>query len=388
MFMGGITALAAISVEIVVPATGIVARYFDLPEARGASLVGVYFLSYGTGQIFWGLYSDAFGRRIALLLSLAGFALASLACALAPSFEWLLIGRCAQGAMAGAPVTARAMVRDATSGAESARIMTLLGAILTVTTLFAPVLGSGFLILFSWRVIFLALMLLALVFLIYSYVALTPTNERCRRERFSLRFLRQATQYLPGNQQFLVPTLIGGFIFGGYASLGAVGAITAEEQYCISPGSFGALFTIAVLANVSGSLFASRLLRRINLRAVGTLSMAILAVLTIIHVVIAQAQPSLQLFWVTICIYVFVFGMTLPTTMAASLEPAGEMPAFAASVFGACIMGMAFLGAVTASRLYDGDHQAISLTMAPFGAAAVMVAVAGRVLGRPASPYP
>ena len=58
IFMGGITALTAMSVDIVLPATSVVARAFDQEERLGAMLIGIQFLAYAVGQLFWGLFSD------------------------------------------------------------------------------------------------------------------------------------------------------------------------------------------------------------------------------------------------------------------------------------------------------------------------------------------
>lgn len=68
--------------------------------------------------------------------------------------------------------------------------------------------------------------------------------------------------------------------------------------------------------------------------------------------------------------------------MAAAMEPAGDMPGFAASLMGALQMVMASLGAFIASTLFDGTHVAISLTMALFAGMAVAVLVTGRLLDR------
>lgn len=382
LFMGGIIGLGAVSVEIMLPAAGVIARSFGHPETQGALLFGVYFLSYGIGQIFWGLYSDAFGRRRSLILSLSGFSIATLACAVAPTFETLLIARFAQGLMAGAPVIARAMVRDVSSGIEAARVLTLLGAILTVATLFAPVLGSGFLILLSWRAIFVALMMLSLAFLAFSIFVLSPTFGQRHPERFTFDYVRKSTTYLLRNRHFLVPVATASLTFGGYASLGAVGAITAETSYDISPEAFGALFVIAALANTAGALLASQLLRWLSLRQLNTLSMALLCGAIVFQLVISQSAPTLQVFWLSICLYVLVFGIVLPISMAAALEPAGDMPAFAASLVGSFMMLGGFMGAVLASTIFDGDNSAIAYTMAIFGTGAVLVVVISHLLDR------
>lgn len=379
IFMGGITALTAISVDVVLPATGVVARAFGVELRQGALLVSIYFIAYGLGQLFWGLFSDAFGRRLALMLSLSGFCLASFACAFAPDFTWLLGARFLQGLMGAAPIIARAMVRDVASGNEAARMMTLLGAILTVATMFAPVIGSGLLILFDWRAIFFALALLSAGFLAYSVFVLKESGDNRRPERFSLGFLRRAGLFLLGQRAFMVPATVGSLSFAGYATVGAVGAITVETEYGIAPQAFGALFTIAALSNTAGALLAGQMLKRVQLRQVGTLAFAVLGLAGLVQAGVAATSPSLQIFWGAICLYVFAFGMILPTSMAAALEPAGDMPGFAASLMGSMQMAAGALGAFFASRLYDGTHMAISACMAGFALVTFAIYFSARV---------
>jgi DHA1 family bicyclomycin/chloramphenicol resistance-like MFS transporter len=382
IFMGGITALTAVSVDIVLPSTGLVARSFGVEERLGAMLVGVYFIAYAVGQLFWGLFSDAFGRRRALVISLSGFTVASLACAVAPSFQILIIARFVQGLMGGAPVIARAMVRDVAQGEEAARLMTTLGAILTVAAMFAPVLGSGLLVLFSWRAIFIALTALSLAFISYTVFVLKETGGNLRPERFSLTFLVHAARTLLGNNLFVVPMLSGSFTFGGYASVGALGAIVTETRYGIEPEAFGALFALAALTVTAGALLAGQMLKRISLRQVGVVSLSLLALGAVVNLWVGLTNPGLKAFWGAVCLYVLAFGMIFPTAMAAAMEPAGDMPGFAASVMGAFQMLMGAFGAWTATTLYDGDHSAISLTMAGFGTLAVIVFTTGRILRR------
>ena len=49
------------------------------------------------GQLFFGMTSDQYGRRRPLLLGVAGFVLASIACALAPTMWVFLAARALQG---------------------------------------------------------------------------------------------------------------------------------------------------------------------------------------------------------------------------------------------------------------------------------------------------
>ncbi len=372
VFMGSVTALTATSIDVVAPAIGIVARSFDEPDSRGALLVSVYFIAFAFGQLFWGLFSDAYGRRLSMIMSLTGFTIASLACSLAHDFQFLLFARFAQGLMGGAPIIARAMVRDVASGNDAARVMTMLGAVLSIATMFAPVIGSTLLVLFDWRAIFLALALLGVIFLTYTIFAVAETNERRRPERFSFRFLIEASRTLLSSWAFVVPTVVGSLTFAGYISIGAVGAITVEAQYGVKPEGFGWLLVIGALVNTVAALFAGQLLKWISLRQFGVVAVVTVALAAIVHLFLAWTEPGLHLFWVGVCFYLFAFGIIMPTAITASMEPAEEMPGFAASLYGSIQMFGGTLGSLFASSIFSGTHQAINMSMALFGGLAAV----------------
>ncbi|MEO9177138.1 MAG: MFS transporter [Gaiellales bacterium] len=57
-----------------------------------------YTMAFGVFLIVGGRLGDAFGRRLLFLIGITGFTLSSVACALAPSPEWLIVTRALQGA--------------------------------------------------------------------------------------------------------------------------------------------------------------------------------------------------------------------------------------------------------------------------------------------------
>ncbi|MDP2580890.1 multidrug effflux MFS transporter [Shimia thalassica] len=380
IFFGGITGLTAISIDIVLPATGLIARDFGVPDAMGSLLIGAYFIAYAIGQLFWGLFSDAFGRRLALILSLVGFTAATVACAMAPSFEFLIWMRALQGLTGGTPVIARAMVRDVSSGNEAARILAMLTAILTIATLIAPVFGSGLLVLFEWRAIFWALAGLGLIFLVYTVFLLEETGGKRRPERFSFGFVSTASRHLFSLKTFLIPMVMGGLTFAGYAAMLSVGAVLTETVYDVSPQAFGSLFALAAAANTTGAMTVRHLLKTHGLMKVNTFAVVCIGVGSVACFAVTLADPVLPVFWGAICLYVFAFGTLLPTSVALSLEPAGDMPGFATSLVGAIQMSFGAAGAALATFLFDGSHRAIPMSMAAFG----LLTVATLVLGRKA----
>jgi len=377
--LGGLAALTALTIDITAPATGVIARDLVVAENLGSLIVGVYFLAYGVGQLFWGLLSDAYGRKKVLLISLALFAISSLGAAMATDF-WVLIGfRAAQGLSAGAPVIARAIVRDIGSGVVVAKLLAVLMAVTAVAPMIAPIMGSGLLVLFSWRAIFVFLAVFSIVLLLLSAFNTKETVKETRPERFSIAFVLHAFGYLFRQRDFLVGMGISSLTFGGYASILSIGAVVVEKAYDLQPSAFGAIFAIGAVFILVGTLAIRFLVGPLGMRKIESLSVLVLGFAALIHVVLFVTAPSLTVFWGGVCIYMLAFGLILPIGQTLAMEPAGEMPGFASSVLGAMLMLAGAIGAIVASVLFDGSHTAVSGTMAIFGALAVCCFLVARI---------
>src|SRR5882762_769610 len=74
------------------------ARSFHVGAGEVQWTVSAYMLALGSLFILAGRVGDIFGRRRALLGGIAVFGIASIACAVAPSLEWLVAFRVLQGA--------------------------------------------------------------------------------------------------------------------------------------------------------------------------------------------------------------------------------------------------------------------------------------------------
>ena len=70
---------------------------------------------------------------------------------------------------------------------------------------------------------------------------------------------------------------------------------------------------------------------------------------------------------VSICVYVFAFGMILPTSNTLAMEPAGDMPGFAASLIGSVQVSLGALGSAMAAVLFTGTHHTVPILMGFFG---------------------
>src|SRR4051812_36666924 len=104
LLLGALTGLGPLSMDLYLPALPVVAT--DLHSAASVTQLSVTACLAGLalGQLAVGPLSDRWGRRRPLLAGLACYALATLACALAPDAALLIIARLAQGLAAAAGI--------------------------------------------------------------------------------------------------------------------------------------------------------------------------------------------------------------------------------------------------------------------------------------------
>lgn len=123
---------------IMMPLGAHLMRIFHVSPGQFSWLIAAYSVSAAIAGMLGGFVLDRFDRKHALLALYAGFGLATLACALAPGYEWLLAARFAAGAFGGlASSVVTAAVGDVV---PAARRGTAMGVVMTAFPL-ASVLG-------------------------------------------------------------------------------------------------------------------------------------------------------------------------------------------------------------------------------------------------------
>ncbi len=120
--------------------------------------ISAYLIGFAVGQIVYGPVSDRHGRKPVLLATIALYCAASLACALATSIHMLIAARALQAlGGSGGIVLARAMVRDLYSGNRAGRELSVIGAVMALAPVLAPIAGGALQTGFGWRSVFFVL---------------------------------------------------------------------------------------------------------------------------------------------------------------------------------------------------------------------------------------
>ena len=165
--------MGALDLAIIGPALPAIQADFDMNNRQLAWLFNVYVLMQLVSTPLLAKMSDRFGRRSIYVLSVSGFALGSLLLVVAPTLEFLMLGRAIQGFGAGGifPVAA-AVIGDTFPPEKRGGALGLIGAVFGLAFLVGPVLG-GILLRYSWHWLFLINLPIAAL-LIWQALRLLP----------------------------------------------------------------------------------------------------------------------------------------------------------------------------------------------------------------------
>lgn len=148
--------MASLDTSIANTALPTLAHAFGASFAAAQWIVLTYLLAITTLLVSAGRLGDRFGRRRLLLLGVAIFTAASLACGAASDLAVLLVARGAQGLGAALMLAlSLALVGDSVPREHSGRAMGLLGTMSAVGTAFGPALGGLLVATLGWRALFL-----------------------------------------------------------------------------------------------------------------------------------------------------------------------------------------------------------------------------------------
>ncbi len=134
---------------------------FGISNAEFGLLVSAYTLSAGFSGLMAATYIDRFGRKQLLLSMYALFGLATLACAFAPDYVWLMVARVAAGLFGGVlSALSQTIVADVIPFERRGRAMSVVMTSFSVSTVAGVPLGLFLAAHFNWHAPFVAIAVL------------------------------------------------------------------------------------------------------------------------------------------------------------------------------------------------------------------------------------
>ncbi|MDC4443595.1 multidrug effflux MFS transporter [Acinetobacter baumannii] len=358
LLMALLMSIVSFSIDAVLPALGEIGRVFELKNNNQTQWVIIGIFSGMTiGQLIAGPLSDAIGRKRILFTGIIIYFLGSLLCFTTQSFEWFLVGRFIQGiGVSGPYVASISIVRDKYSGAQMARIMSLIMMVFMVAPAIAPSLGQLIIHFFGWRDIFVLYMIYATV--VGAWVALRLEETLLPENRLPMRLqaFQDGFKEVVSNKTTMSYLLCAGFCFGGF--IGYLG--TSQQIFMQQFGKTGQEFSayFAVLAGVMGiaSFTNSKIVMKFGMRPIciyGFLGLCLIS-LTFLGIQLIGVTVAFWMFMLYACILFLLFGTLFGNLNAIAMEPMGHVAGMASAIIGAASSVLSLILASIIGQLYNG----------------------------------
>lgn len=166
--------LAILNQTVLSPALPKLMDTFAISAGTAQWVTSIYMLINGIMVPITGFLIDRFSTRKLFFASLVAFIVGTVLCAMAPSFGLLIVGRILQAAGAGVQLPLVAVVPIIIFPPEKrGTAMGMAGIVMSSAPAIGPVLAGGIIDSLGWRMMFWAMIPLAIIVLIVSIFALT-----------------------------------------------------------------------------------------------------------------------------------------------------------------------------------------------------------------------
>ena len=334
--LAALSAVGPLTTDMYLPSLPDIARQLGASSAQVQLTISAYLIGFAAGQIIYGPVSDRHGRKPVLIGAIALYCAASLACALSTSIEMLIIARAFQAlGGSGGIVLTRAIVRDIYSGAHAGRELSLIGLVMALAPVLAPILGGIIQTVFGWRVTFLALVGAGFAGAAVVWRLLPETLNTRAAEPVSLSSMLRSYRIVGRNPAYLAYLAITSASYAGLFAWISGSAFVLQDLYGLAPFDFGVAFALGSVGYMTGSAIAARLVIRLGLDGVLGLGGCACAAggLAMIAAVGFGLMSSMSLV-LPMAIYLAGLGMVLPQGIAGAMTPFPERAGAASSLFG------------------------------------------------------
>jgi len=310
------------------------------------------------------------------------FTAASLACASAHGVAALVAARAVQAiAMATVAVVPRAVVRDLYAGTDAAHMLSLMGMVLGIAPIVAPIIGSHLHVWFGWQANFVFVAAYGATALA-CVIAAFPETIRARDVRATTPEVILANYgSVLRSRTYIGYVLVAASGSSGLFAFRAGSAFVFVNVIGTGEEGFGFLFGAVMLGNIIGATVGSRVVVRLGIDRMLGYSTWLMLFSGLALAALAWGRVAHPL---AIVVPMFLFMVALMTTMppatAGALSAFPEIAGSAASLLLFCQFVLASTAALIVGMTFDGSERPMATTIA---GATLLAFVSFRVLVRP-----
>ncbi len=378
-----LTAVGPLSTDMYLPSLPAIGRAFDGDIPMVQLTLSVFIAGFAIGQIFYGPLSDRYGRKPVLIIGLTGYVAGSIACFFAQNIEALIVARFFQALGASAAIVlVRAIVRDLFGGEKAARLLSLMGALMGVVPLVAPVIGAVLEVNFGWRASFAVTSIVSALLLLACVVFLPETLAPDRKRRWSFTGMLGDFSLLLRHRVYLRYLFAVCLSFGGLFAIISASSFVFQNHFGLSELQFGLAFSVCVVGYIVGTLAGARLSGRHSVETLTFLGTVLLAI-SGLAMILLSFMPEPQVWHLLLPLFVSMIGVgfVLPQSMAGGLTPFPQMAGTASSLIGFLQNGFAALIGIMVAWAVAANPNALAWTVGATGLLNLGLSLAYRHFG-------
>lgn len=356
--LAGIQFTHIVDFMIMMPLGPQLTRLFGISDAQFGLLVSAYTFAAGASSVLAATYVDRFDRKHLLLAMYVLFALATLACGLAPGFGWLMAARVAAGAFGGVlSALSQTIVGDVVPFERRGRAMAVVMSSFSVATVAGVPLSLWLAAHLGWQAPFYAIALLSGLFALGAHLTLPPLRHHLRPGARAAFWHGIAAVLRDGNHRraFVFSALL---MFTGFTVIPYI-TIFMQTNVGLREDQIPLIYLCGGLGSLVVARWVGRLADRIGkARTFRIMAFALIVPLTLVTLLPTlwpgPVVPLAAVLVVTATLFVCMSGRMIPgmALLTAAAQPAlrGTFMALNASVQSAAMGLAALVGGLIISR--------------------------------------
>ena len=330
-------------------------QLFSISDAKFGLLVSAYTFSAGVSGLLASFYVDRFSRKKLLLTLYVLFAVATMACGLALTYDTLMLARIAAGAFGGVlAAMTQTIVADVIPFERRGRAMGIVMSSFAVASVAGVPIGLFLASQFNWHTPFFVIAGVCVLFAIGGYITLPPLADHLKQHRASpLASIKEVLRDANHQKAFAFTALmmIAAFTVIPYITIYTTtnGGLTMKQvPYVYLLGGAVTLFTARLIGQLTDSVGKSKMFK----------ITAVFGMLAMLLVTVSASFGLWGILLVTTLMFIGLNGRMIPgmaiATSAANPKLRGTFMALNSSVQSAAMGLASFVGGLVISRDAQG----------------------------------
>ena len=324
------------------------ARYFGVSNHLAQLGIGLYMLGFGVGQLFLGVLSDSYGRRLIFILSALCFTLASFAVVFyTPTIYALNTYRFIQGlCLAGLSTLCRTMATDCYSGLALNKALLLITTSYALGPILGPFIGADLQYHFGWHAGFYFFGCYGAVIVLLTLIKLPVTHQT--RQPFHYVVVVATMKSIIFHPTCILHSLLVSLIYGVIIVFGVVAPFLVETVLGYSVLSYGYMALALGISFFLGNVTSRVAIDYVNpIKLANAAMLAILGVSLVMIPLCLSVPVNLWLIVVPAAVIFYLCGLSFPHFMARNMglfpQVAGTASAIFGTLLGVTVFGVTYL---------------------------------------------